>query len=343
MQSRVAYKSDLEGPVSSHDNALKVCERYVSEGGRVFPLLSRYDDILALANKEGYEPGDTLKLLVPFLVGAGVTEEDIATVSAEAGLVTGIRELFDVLQKESCLVWIISTSYHQHALSIAQRVGVPLEQVCCTEFPINRIREEAGQADLIRVERVRRELAQLFHEDLDSGVIDEKLKRLLNSFFWEELPKTKLGAAMAQVSVCGGRRKVRAVECSIQYGAGGYLSDAFVVGDSITDFRMAQAVEAAGGIAVAWNGDQYIIPYASCGIAAVDARSVKPLFDAWREGGRSAARELVETMPEPENPDAGPYYHWLAGESPETYQRILAIHKRLRTICRGKETAALSG
>lgn len=337
MRTRDNIFYDLEGPISSQDNAQAVCKRYVKDGGRVFPVISRYDDLLTLANKEGYEPGDTLWLIVPFLVEAGVTEADIRLVSAEAGLVQGIREFFAELQEEGCFVWIISTSYEQHALSVAERVGVPGERVCCTKLQLDILRRDIGKEDLGLIRQVREKVVELYHDNLESGVSDEEMLKLLSPFYWEELPKTKFGQ-MARTEIMGGRRKVRALEKALgDY----YLSEAFVVMDSITDFRMAQVVEAAGGIALAWNANWFLIPWASCGVAAVDARAVKPLFQAWRQGGRPAVREFVEATPQPEDQEAGPYYHWLAGK-PDSFQReILTIHKRLRTICRGKEVAKL--
>lgn len=338
MQERNSIFYDLEGPISSLDHAQAVCKRFVKDGGKLFPVLSRYDDVLALANKEGYEPGDTLMLQIPFLIEAGVAEEDLRTVSTEAGLVSGIYGFFTELQKEGCAVWIISTSYEQHALSIAERVGVPLNQVHCTKFQLDIIRRDTGREDLGLIREVREKAVKLYHDNLESGANDGAIQELLDPFFWEELPKSRFGQ-MSKVEVMGGRRKVKALEkASGHY----FLSNAFVVMDSITDFRMSQVVEAAGGIALAWNANWYVLPYASCGVAAVDARAVRPLFKAWQEGGRPTVREFVESALGPEDPEVGPYYHWLAGREEKFKEDIvLPIHKRLRTTCRGKEVAKL--
>lgn len=338
MERRNAIYYDLEGPISSQDHAQAVCKRFVKGGDRLFPVLSRYDDVLALANKEGYEPGDTLWLQIPFLVEAAVAEEDLRGVSAEAGLVSGISELFTELQGEDCAIWIISTSYEQHALSIASKVNVPLGQVSCTKFQLDILRRDIDREDFGLIRQVREKAVKLYHDDLESGANDEQIQELLNPFFWEELPKTRFGQ-MARTEVMGGRRKVKALERAL---GNRFLDTAFIVVDSITDGRMAQVVEAAGGIVVAWNANLYVIPYASCGVAAVDARAVQPLFQAWREGGRPAVREFVGSAPEPEDPKSGPHYHWLAGREEEFKKDVvLPIHKELRTTCRGKEVAKL--
>jgi len=292
-----------------------------------------------LANKEGYEPGDTLKLLVPFLIEAGVTEEDLRTVSAKAGLVPGIRELFS--ERELFSMWIISTSYRQHAFSIAKRVELSTTQVYCTEFPLNRFVERAGRKEFSLIRQVREKIVELYNKDLASGVNDVAIQELLDPFFWGTLPKTRIGRMIVKMEVMGGRRKVRALERALHDSDKHYLSEAFVVVDSINDFRMAQAVEAAGGIALAWNANWFVIPYASCGVAAVNALAVKPLLHAWRAGGRAAVKEMIETTSKSRTPKKGPYYHWLVGKDLAHLKEVLKIHKRLRIVCRGLETAKL--
>ena len=50
---------DLEGPLSPMDLAFELMG--LREGGdKVFAVISRYDDLLTLEGKAGYEPGDTL-------------------------------------------------------------------------------------------------------------------------------------------------------------------------------------------------------------------------------------------------------------------------------------------
>ena len=72
---------DLIGPLSPQDNAYDLMKLFPN-GDRVFEVLSRYDDLLTLEEKEGYEPGDTLALIVPFLVLHNITEENITTLLA---------------------------------------------------------------------------------------------------------------------------------------------------------------------------------------------------------------------------------------------------------------------
>ena len=65
---------DLEGPLSPQDNAYELM-RLFPNGGKIFEVISRYDDLLTLEEREDYEPGDTLALIVPFLLLHNISED----------------------------------------------------------------------------------------------------------------------------------------------------------------------------------------------------------------------------------------------------------------------------
>ena len=81
---------DLEGPLSPQDNAYEVMG-LLPNGHKIFEVISRYDDLLALEGREEYEPGDTLALIVPFLVYHGITEQDVKRVSETPAAEEGVR------------------------------------------------------------------------------------------------------------------------------------------------------------------------------------------------------------------------------------------------------------
>ena len=78
MQNIICF--DLEGPLSPQDNAYEVMGLF-ENGHEIFEVISRYDDLLTIENRENYEPGDTLALIAPFLVYHKITEADITKVS----------------------------------------------------------------------------------------------------------------------------------------------------------------------------------------------------------------------------------------------------------------------
>ena len=129
---------DLEGPLSPQDNAYELMKLF-SDGEKVFEVISRYDDLLTLEEREDYEPGDTLALIVPFLVLHDVSENDIATLAAKASLTSGADQLIFWLETRGWKVFCISTSYEQYAIHITQKLGIYAHNVACTSFPLGKI------------------------------------------------------------------------------------------------------------------------------------------------------------------------------------------------------------
>ena len=84
---RRIYVTDCEGPLTKNDNAQEIAERFIPDGAEFFARLSKYDDFLAdVVRRPGYNAGDTLRLLPPFLKAFAVTDEDVEAFSAEGVL-----------------------------------------------------------------------------------------------------------------------------------------------------------------------------------------------------------------------------------------------------------------
>ncbi len=303
---------DLEGPLSPQDNAYEVMG-LVPNGHQIFEVISRYDDLLALEGRADYEPGTTLALIVPFLVLHGLSEEDVERVSAQAALVGGARELIADLQGEGWSVHIISTSYQQHALQTARRLGVEPEDVACTSLPLTRYREQLTDGDRILLVQTERDILDLY-----PARNDKEIKRRLDQFFWTELPQTGLGKVLEEVRVMGGRRKAEAARI-FAGRRGRTLADVAAIGDSITDAALLQAVHQAGGLAVAFNANQYALPHAAVGLASAELRELYPVLAAWREGGREGVKSALAGKTNPT---------WL-GDG-EDLEDVLALHMEMR-------------
>jgi energy-converting hydrogenase A subunit R len=350
---------DLEGPLSPQDNAYEVMG-LVEGGHRIFEVLSRYDDVLTLEKREGYEPGDTLSLIVPFLLHHGIKEEDIKRVSSSAKIVDGVKETIDALKKTGWDPHIISTSYEPHALSIASKIGIPRHKVHCTKLPLEKMRKDAGDSASSLVEGVEKDILNDLYPNLSD---DSKIKARLDCFFGEDLAKTPMGKVMKEVSVVGGQRKMDAVSRIAKKAERG-IEEAVVVGDSITDYKMLGTVRDAGGVAVAFNGNRYSIPYANVGLACTDMRMLLVIIEGYECGQTRGAISVVkeweehdeeflkdphgiheDTAPDivrrllaDKQADKGfmrPYFHVLQGIDEKKREEIMAIHKKARSLVRG--------
>ena len=218
---------DLEGPLSPQDNAYEVMKLIGDEGARIFEAISKYDDILALEGREGYEPGDTLALIIPFLMLHGITEEDIKRVSERATLVRGAKYLFERLRAEGWDIYIISTSYEQHAYNIGRRLGLEPSRIICTALTLDQdwMSGKEKESVLSLTKRVEERIIEL-HTHTHSQI--SELRSVMDEFFFHQLPRYGFDV-LRQVRVIGGERKAEAIR-SIMKEKGKPLSDAIAVG-----------------------------------------------------------------------------------------------------------------
>jgi len=322
---------DLEGPLASQDNAYELMKLF-PRGGEVFEVISRYDDLLTLERQPDYEPGDTLALIIPFLVYHGIEEEQIAAMGQKAGLTPGATILIDKLKSRGWYIFCISTSYEQYAFSVTRRLGILSENIACTSFPLGQIRKLLSQNEFALLKQIEQEIV-----NLKPFADDTRIKEYLDYFYWQKLPQTRWGRIIGQVKPVGGRRKVEALE-NFSTKMGKPLSRWTVVGDSITDFKMLQAVNKAGGLAIAFNANEYALPYSTLGLASVSLYDLWVVLEAWEKGSRQDAERVVR-----ENEKAGGagdrgWLHWIDGTKDIT--PALEIHKRIRRLVR-EEAAKL--
>jgi len=321
---------DLEGPLATQDNAYELMKLF-PEGGRIFEVISRYDDLLSIAARFDYEPGDTLALIAPFLVCHGIKEHDISALARKATLTAGAVGLISRLSAQGWKIFCISTSYEQYAKRVAHRLGIFSQNIACTSFPLDKFSRDLSKEDFRFLETVEKDI-------LNRHTIDDNwIKKRLDLFYWKELPKTNLGRLVQQVQPVGGQRKVEALR---------HFADAqkqpfpnwVVVGDSITDFKMLQAVGQAGGLAIAFNANEYALPYATIGLASTHLDDLRPVLEMWKKGKRPAVEKLVREKEKAGGSNDRGNFHWLAGI--KGIAAPLEVHKRIRRVVR-EEAAKL--
>ena len=295
-------------------------------GDRIFEVISRYDDLLTLEEREDYEPGDTLALIVPFLILHNISEADIASLASKANLTSGAAELIFWLQSSGWKVFCISTSYEQYALHIIQKLGIYAHNVACTPFPLDKFRMTLCKEDSTLLQQTEQDI-------LTMSPIgeDERIKQSLDNFFWEKLPTTDLGIAIEEVKPVGGRRKVVALN-KFADAHNQPLSKWVVVGDSITDSRMLQAVEQAGGLAIAFNANEYALPYSTMSLASISIGDLTEVLQAWQKGQRKGVEKIVKEKEKIGGREDRGYFHWLSGR--ENIDEVTEIHKRIRRLVR---------
>jgi energy-converting hydrogenase A subunit R len=318
---------DLEGPLSPQDNAYDLM-KLVPQGGTLFELISRYDDLLTMEGREDYEPGDTLALIVPFLLLHGITENDIIALARKASLTQGASELVSALRESGWEVYCITTTYEQYAHHITGVLGIPRQHVAATPFPLDSFSKKLTKDEVDLLRKGEEDILEL-----SQSTDDRHIKNKLDDFFWSKLPKTPLGKLIRSVKPVGGQRKVSALTRFATESQQPF-SNWVVVADSITDFKMLKTVDQAGGLAIAFNANQYALPYATLGLASTHLSDLEPILSTWWQCGRPGVqKQSGQILGDVEGNRNN--FDWLAAKGVDIYD-VISLHRRLRKVVREK-------
>lgn len=290
--AHVQYVTDLEGPLTLNDNAFEIAAHFLPNGAHFFALISRYDDVLAdIVKRSGYQAGDTLKLIVPFLKAFGLCDRDLREFSRTTlKLVPGAREALRRITLQMP-TFIISTSYEPYVRAVCEAFEFPFGNAYCTKISLDAYALSA---------RERQELLSLYNQiverpqiEIPSGARrlealsarDRQTVEFLDKIFWKDIWGMEIGRVFREIQPVGGPEKARALR-EIAQRTGIALAQTIYVGDSITDVEALELVRREGGIALAFNGNGYALRAAEFGCVSANALMLAELAEAFAQGGR---------------------------------------------------------
>ncbi len=288
------YCTDLEGPVTKNDNAAELASAIIPKGGEFFRRVSLYDDYLAeVVQMPGYRAGDTLRLILPFMMAHGLTQERMMEFSGEGILmVPGAGEVLRGIA-ELGPAYIISTSYCQYVRAVCGAIGFPPSQSFCTKVDLSDFDIPESE-----VEAVRKQVGRVLARDPidipagaqgidDLSPEDQTTVEDLDVLFWEELPELSVYMVVEEVRPVGGPEKAASIRRAAEL-EGVPMDQVMYVGDSITDVDAFRTVRREGGLVVSFNGNRWAVEEADLAIVSPRADPVLPLATAFMEGGRDS-------------------------------------------------------
>jgi len=260
-----AFISDCEGPISKNDNAFEATAHFLPNGDKLFAIISKYDDVLAdIVKKPGYNAGDTLKLILPFLKAYGVTDKALREFSAQTLLlVAGSEETMRHLNSMMSS-FIVSTSYEHYIKALCGELGFPFENTYCTRLSLDRYGLSKPEGEQLK--EFAAEIAEMPMITIppnaksleDFSEQDQRTAMKLDSIFWREISRMAAGIVFRLVRPIGGREKAQAVRDAAQKTRT-HLSDILYVGDSITDVEAFRLVREKDGLTISFNGNAYAV------------------------------------------------------------------------------------
>ena len=270
------FITDCEGPLTLNDNAYELADEFIEDGGKLFKIISRFDDYLVDDVKlENYHAGDTLKLIVPFYKLAGLTNEKMIKFSREnIYLVDGSD---DTLRFANELIdsFIVSTSYGQYIEALCNYIDFPFQNTYHTQLDVDgatnfnsfdkksdNVLSSSNISQTIVGDKSPKFIEELKKVEefrkiiLEHGDENEDDFNVLYDIFFNEFPKLEINKYIESVKTVGGKGKQIAVEDIVEkldLGQGSII----YMGDSITDVEPLQYARDNGGLSVSFNGNEY--------------------------------------------------------------------------------------
>lgn len=281
------FVSDCEGPISVNDNAFELAGHFIEDGKKFFQIVSHYDDVLVDEIKRlGYNAGDTLKLILPFLKAYGATNRNMEEFSSEnVLLIPGANETLGYVN-EIMPSFIVSTSYEPYIRALCDLTHFPFDHCYCTRLDLDR--HTLGENDRSKLEEFR------------ASIINNPEFDNLERIFWEEIPNMEIGSLLNEVKPVGGEAKKEAVLDIINKNDFQY-HDLMYVGDSITDVEPLRFARENGGVAVSFNGNEYALKEASIAIISDNTIITLLLIDLFHRYDSKVVLEFARVYSE--NPD----------------------------------------
>ncbi len=307
------FFTDWEGPWIINDIAYELCIALFNNP-EFFERLSQYDDYLAWIEKK-QQAGDTLRLLAPFFVAAGLKNDEIRVISRQtARFVKDASEAIEFLQRKYKPV-VISTSYMPYLEETTKLIGLKGD-IYGTDFDPEKYEiEEKWKIWLL--EKVD-EIASLNNISLENP--DREVVSYLNNLFQNEMRRTPFKRILDDVRVVGSKKKREIV---MRYADERIIA----VGDSISDVDMFDYAKEMGGAAVAFNGNEFALKHANVAIISESALSEALVIDIFLNYGFEGLMN-IDRMEHPLSVDFEIYF--------EIDDSVIKRSEKMRKRIRGK-------
>ncbi len=327
--------SDLQGPITANDNAREITTAVVENGDRLYQAIRRYEKVLSnVSRKEGVKPGDSLRLILPFLKAYGVTDSSLLRFSKDnLRIVPGADKAMRFAQ-ELMSSFVVSTSYEHYVGAACDHIGFPFENTFCTRLSMDMLDIEDWETETLQnmaQEIVRLPLLEV--PDSASNVRDlspddRLVLRRLDDIFWTEMTDLSAYQLVSQVNPVGGDEKATSV-VEICKRMSVPLEDCMYVGDGETDARVLQVVKRSGGLAVAFNGNLPALREAEVGVVSDNAIVTSILTELFYRGGREGVLEALEDWSLDGLRGNGVVHDYLLREFARTFPEGLPTVRRL--------------
>lgn len=275
-----SFITDCEGPLTLNDNAFELADNFIENGGKLFKILSLYDDYLVdIVKKENYKAGNTLKLILPFFVVENLKNKDLVDFSQNhIYSVEDSKFLLTYLQK-AMNTYIVSTSYGQYIEAISNYMELPFENTFYTKVDVDALALTDDEINKIN------EFKQMILDNPEDY-------ELFDDIFFSQIAKMSIYKNIKDIEIVGGQGKKLAIDKIIERDNIN-KNEIFYIGDSITDVEPLDFAFKNNGISVSFNGNEYPLKVAEIAVVSPSAITTAVLANIYANNDKTKVIEFI--------------------------------------------------
>jgi energy-converting hydrogenase A subunit R len=294
------FVTSLDGPVTQNDNPREICSHFIERGERIFAVLSRYDQILTYAlRRQGYKPGDHLRLVLPFIKAYGVSDNRLLEYSRKhISVMPGADKAMRFVQ-ELMASFVVSSSYEHFVSAVCEEIGFPFDNAYCTRVSMDSVRIDDWESQILK--NFAQEIAIMPLPELPPGARsmreltprDQQTIARLDEIFWHEMSDLSAYRLLNDVSIIGGDDKAASiVDVCKKTGVG--TEDTMYIGGDLDDAQALALVKRGGGLPIAFNANEPALREAEVLVLSENSVTTSILAEAFHRAGREGAMSLVD-------------------------------------------------
>lgn len=277
-----------------------LCKRFVDDGERFYRVLERYDRLSSyVLNREDATAGSYYKWCVPFLKAFGATDHLIHKCCTE-DMVLMPNAGRTIRYISGMMPTYITTSMYEHGtMEMIERLGCPLCQVADTKLCIDQTM--MGRAESRNLRAVAKTISDLdvpenFYElNVPTELLDEDISiiKTLDSIIPDKIADAGAMGLMESTDAMTSHKKAYRM-LDIRRLTAIDLDCTMYVGSSSTDFQPMDLVRDEGGLAIAFNGEEFAVRGSNVAILSEDTTAVSLFASMFFDKGPQSAMELAE-------------------------------------------------
>jgi len=342
LEEVVAYEGKqfviaLDGPITTNDVALQLCENFITDGAQLYAKLYAYDALVSKKRRSHKSKvGSRQQLILPFLRAYGVNDSKMHEFSrSHIKMTPGAAKTMRFVQ-ELMASFVVSSSYEHHVSEVCDLIGFPYENAYCTKLSMDAVQMDDWEADLLK--NYAREVISLppfdirveAREPAELDPRDQITFGRLDDIFTKEISDLNAFRLVTEVNSTGADEKAADLLDICKKTSVG-LEDTIYIGSDGTDVLALQLVKRGGGLSIAFNGNAEATKEAIVKVVSENSVVISVVTEAFYKSGKDAVMSLVDDWTIKHVQGSGFVHDYLVRELSRVFPAGLPKVERVRT------------